>query len=367
MKSQSHLTMQSQPNAQRLNRSQHQSAAASARPARAHASWLLLLLLLATTVFNLTGCGGGWGEAAPKAGVVVANSPSVGGTLTLHAAPAGTGPFTFQWFKNGVPVTGATAAAYSVVVQASDNGAIYTVAVTSAGGTAISAPFVLNMGIAPAITAQPKDGTVAAGQTATLSVEATGTAPLAYQWFRNGVILNGATGAAYTTPVSSPADTGSVFTVTVANPIGTVTSAPATLTVTTLSAPLAFNLIPGKTYGDSAFPISATSASPGTVTYSVVSGPATLSGSNRHRQRRGHRRARRIADRSGQLRCRHRRHQLHRQPRHARAQLSNPRVADLRRPRLSRPRHLSLSWPRHLQHLRWSRHPFRLHPSPPPA
>ncbi len=166
-----------------------------------------------------------------------------------------------------------------MVVQASDNGAAFTVQISNAAGTTTSAPFVLTAGIGPAITAQPQDVTVDAGQAPTLTVAATGTAPMTYQWFRNSSGLSGATSASYTGPISSATDTGTVFTVVISNSIGTVTSAPATLTVKPLSTPLAFSFISGKTYGDTPFPVSATSASPGAITYSVVSGPATVSGS----------------------------------------------------------------------------------------
>ncbi|MGI4831045.1 MAG: immunoglobulin domain-containing protein, partial [Janthinobacterium lividum] len=241
--------------------------------------WLVLALLLAGSVLNLTGCGGGWGEAAPKiTAAIQGNAVNVGGTLILHASPTGTGPFTYQWLKNDVPLAGATVQTYTLTVQASDNGAIYTVQITNAAGTATSMPFVLNVGIAPTITVQPTDATVTAGQAATMTVAATGTSPMTYQWFRNSSLLSGATSASYTTPANAVTDSGAVFTVSVANAIGTVTSSSTTLTVTPLVPSLAFNPISSKTFGDPSFLVSATSASPGAVTYSVVSGPGTVSG-----------------------------------------------------------------------------------------
>ena len=91
--------------------------------------------------------------------------------------------------------------------------------------------------VAPTITTQPVNQTVTAGQTATFTVVAAGTAPLAYQWQKNGVNIAGATATSYTTPVTTTTDSGSTFRVVVTNTAGTVTSAAATLTVNPAPAP----------------------------------------------------------------------------------------------------------------------------------
>ncbi len=85
--------------------------------------------------------------------------------------------------------------------------------------------------VAPSITAQPVSQSVIAGQTATFSVTATGTAPLSYQWRRNGAAVSGATSASYTTSATTSADNGAQFTVAVGNSAGSVISSAATLTV----------------------------------------------------------------------------------------------------------------------------------------
>ena len=87
------------------------------------------------------------------------------------------------------------------------------------------------MPAAPAITAQPANQTVTAGQAATFTVTASGTTPLSYQWQKNGTNISGATSASYTTPATTAADGGSTFLVVVSNSAGSVTSNPATLTV----------------------------------------------------------------------------------------------------------------------------------------
>ena len=67
--------------------------------------------------------------------------------------------------------------------------------------------------VAPAITTQPASQTVSTGQKATFTVTATGTAPLSYQWQKNGTAIGGATAASYTTPATTAADNGDQFTV----------------------------------------------------------------------------------------------------------------------------------------------------------
>src|SRR2546422_5528 len=59
---------------------------------------------------------------------------------------------------------------------------------------------------APSITTQPANQTVTAGQAATFTVAATGTAPLTYQWNKNGTAITGATSSTYTTPVAARSD-----------------------------------------------------------------------------------------------------------------------------------------------------------------
>ena len=95
-------------------------------------------------------------------------------------------------------------------------------------GGATDTPLTL---IAPTITTQPAAQTVAAGEAATFSVTAAGTAPLIYQWQKNSTDIPGATLSTYTTPATSITDNGALYSVVVFNGAGTVTSDKATLTV----------------------------------------------------------------------------------------------------------------------------------------
>src|SRR2546430_1219231 len=166
---------------------------------------------------------------------------TTGQTATFAVVAGGTAPLSYQWKKNGANITGATAASYTTpVTTTADSGSTFAVVVTNTAGTVTSAAATLTVSaaaVAPTITTQPANQTVTAGQTATLAVVAGGTAPLSYQWQKNGANIAGATAASYTTPATTTADSGSTFAVVVSNSAGTVTSAAATLTVNPAPAP----------------------------------------------------------------------------------------------------------------------------------
>lgn len=86
-------------------------------------------------------------------------------------------------------------------------------------------------GFAPVITNPPMDQTVTAGQTATFTVGATGTEPLAYQWYFNtDTVPGGGTGSSLEIVNAQANDMGG-YAVIVSNAYGSVTSAVAGLTV----------------------------------------------------------------------------------------------------------------------------------------
>jgi WD40 repeat protein len=86
---------------------------------------------------------------------------------------------------------------------------------------------------APTITSQPSASPVAVGSAVSLSVVAGGTAPLSYQWRKDGVAISGATSSTYTIASTKTSDAGS-YTVVVTNSAGSVTSNSTVLTVRAL-------------------------------------------------------------------------------------------------------------------------------------
>jgi hypothetical protein len=203
---------------------------------------------LSLAALLLGGCGSSnhnaLSGAAPQAPAITtqpaSQTVSVGESATFSVVATGTAPLAYQWQRNGTAIAGATAGSYTTPATASsDNAATFEVTVTNSAGSVTSnaATLAVNSGSgAPAIVTQPANQSVAVGHSATFTVVASGTAPLAYQWLKNGTAIAGATAGSYTTPAVASSDNGAAFKVTVANTVGSITSTAATLTVTSATS-----------------------------------------------------------------------------------------------------------------------------------
>jgi hypothetical protein len=158
-------------------------------------------------------------------------SPSIttqpaGGTVCpgqsrqLCVTASGTAPLTYQWQLNTVNIGGATASCYS----ASQAGS-YRCIVTNGCGSVTSSAATLDVNSPPAITSQPVDAAVCAGESQQFCVTASGTAPLTYQWQLNTVNIGDATASCY-----SASQAGS-YRCIVSNSCGATPSNAATLTL----------------------------------------------------------------------------------------------------------------------------------------
>lgn len=157
-----------------------------------------------------------------------------GWPVYFYVVASGSISMKYQWQRNGVNIIGATSSWYFGAAQnTSDNGAIYTVVVSNAAGSVTSSPAVLtvNPPVAPSILVPPVSTTVFVGQTATFSALFSGMPAPTYQWKRNGVNIDGATGFSYTTPVLALSDSGTLYSVVATNSQGSAASSAATLTV----------------------------------------------------------------------------------------------------------------------------------------
>ena len=120
---------------------------------------------------------------------------TAGAAVSLWVAATGTAPLSYQWRKDGTNIAGATAATNTIAAAQDTNAGSYTVVVTNVAGSITSAVATLVVNIAPEIAMDPQSESVSAGSPASFWVAATGTAPLSYQWRKDGTNIVGATGA----------------------------------------------------------------------------------------------------------------------------------------------------------------------------
>ena len=156
---------------------------------------------------------------------------NAGQPVSFSVTATGTAPLSFQWAKGGSPISGATADTYSIgTTQGSDAGS-YTVVVSNVAGDATSNAATLTVNTLPSISTQPAASqTVTAGNAVSFTVAASGPGPFTYQWFKDGVAVDGAVAATYTIYTPQASDAGS-YTVEVSNGVGTVASGASVLTV----------------------------------------------------------------------------------------------------------------------------------------
>jgi endonuclease/exonuclease/phosphatase family metal-dependent hydrolase len=196
---------------------------------------------------------------------------AVGATITFSVGASGSGTLACQWRFNGTNIAGATANPFVFVNAQLTNNGNYSVIVTNLFGSVTSSNAVLLLTNAPpAITTQPQNQFVLAGQTATFSVAATGTPPLSYQWFFSGTNIAGATTNPFTLANVQLTNAGN-YSVVITNIAGSATSSAALLTVLftnpAVFAQWNFNSVPGDN-----------NTGTGTTAPSVGSGTASMVG-----------------------------------------------------------------------------------------
>jgi poly(3-hydroxybutyrate) depolymerase len=189
-------------------------------------------------------------NAAP-AGPTIATRPAdraaiAGQPVTFTVTARGAPPLTYQWQKNGLDISGATASALTIPAAITpDCGASFTVVVANSSGSVTSARATLTVtpaAGAPIILTNPARARVLPDQKASFSVTASSPSPMRYQWQKGphtGIMMDipGATEATYTTPPAATADSGTIFRCVVSNSSGNATSASEMLLVTAARTP----------------------------------------------------------------------------------------------------------------------------------
>ncbi len=117
-----------------------------------------------------------------------------GSTAVFSVVLSASGPVAYQWRHNGVDLLNANAAALIVPAAQLADAGLYDVVVSDGVTTLTSVSAALFINSPPIITSQPLGLTAPPGTNVTFSVGFDGTAPLSFQWRRNGVAIPGANG-----------------------------------------------------------------------------------------------------------------------------------------------------------------------------
>lgn len=123
----------------------------------------------------------------------VAKTACIGSSVTFSTTASGTGPFTYQWFKGGNPINGATNSSYTIDPVALSDAGSYTVEVTGACGSKTTGAAILTVNN-PSVDISLHnacDGSVF------LQADTTGSGTFTFQWKYNGQNIQGATNATY--------------------------------------------------------------------------------------------------------------------------------------------------------------------------
>ena len=155
---------------------------------------------------------------------------NVGFTVTA----AGTAPLNYQWRRGGGDLSGATIDTLTLNSVQLNQAGDYTVVITNSFGAITSAVAALTVLVPPQITAgPPANVTNTVGDTVQFGVTATGTAPLAYQWFFASAPVMNATNSNLTLP-NVQLGQGGNYRLVITNAAGAVTSGVVSLTVVVL-------------------------------------------------------------------------------------------------------------------------------------
>jgi hypothetical protein len=179
---------------------------------------------------------------APARLVVKPNAPIIitppasrniveGEAVVFSVSAAGTGPLVYQWLKDGTEIKGATDATLLLGSVAYSQAGGYAVRVGNQAGSVTTAPVSLAVKpLPPRLLIGPVSQTVREGETVSLTVSATSSAPQRCQWQKAGIDIPGATNWTLTIPSVLTSDAG-YYAARVSNAGGAIFTTAASLTV----------------------------------------------------------------------------------------------------------------------------------------
>lgn len=154
----------------------------------------------------------------------------LGGEASFSVLAEGFQPISFQWFKNGDAIDGATTSSLNLNDISADDIGFYSVSISNFGGITQSRNVSLSIETPVEIVLSPESGAFATGSQLRLEVEISGSGNIQYQWLRNGTPIEGANAKQLVINVLKKSDT-SLYSVTVSNSTNSVTSDPALIEV----------------------------------------------------------------------------------------------------------------------------------------
>ena len=197
------------------------------------------VILDGNTVFGVANAGGptNGGTVFRLQLVPLINAPpqnfttTNGNSASFSVSAASDSALAYQWYFNtNTLLAGQTGSSLNLASTTNTDAGAYTVVISDFIGSITSSPALLTVLSAPAITAQPQSLTVTNGNPANFSVTAT-NGTLTYQWYFNtNTLLLNQTNNTFSLASTATNDAG-VYTVVVANNLGSLTSSPAILTV----------------------------------------------------------------------------------------------------------------------------------------
>ncbi|MBS0631586.1 MAG: immunoglobulin domain-containing protein [Verrucomicrobia bacterium] len=178
-------------------------------------------------------------ESAPVPAITtqpVSQTAAGGENITFSVTATGEN-LAYQWFKDGVAVSGGTGSSLTLNSVTIANAGTYTVTVTNLYGSVTSSPVTLTgSSPAPTIGTQPLSSSWTLGASRSLVVGASGSGSITYQWRKFGMPISGATSATYQVNNVTLADAG-LYDVVVSNGLTSIVSSVAQVTTVPASYP----------------------------------------------------------------------------------------------------------------------------------
>lgn len=165
-------------------------------------------------------------------------SVQIGSAVNFSVGYTGDSPLKFQWYKNDVAIEGQTNSIFVISSVSESDAGSYKITVKNDGGSVTSSAAILTVivPVAPTIITQPENKTVEVDGSASISVQAEGTQPLVYTWYKDGAAVPISMGSMLSIMSAKTSDEG-IYSVKISNMMGSVTSNDVTVTVTTPVAP----------------------------------------------------------------------------------------------------------------------------------